>query len=73
MGQLIKKLPGVEVQDIEPLILSLKRLIFKTLGMTIKYQYKDGGITPDKPYNSLVGNIININVKNAKICINQIV
>lgn len=63
MGRLIKKLPGFKVQDIDPLIESLKRLIFKTLEMKIKFNYRGGKIRPDESYNSLVRNIININNK----------
>jgi hypothetical protein len=68
MGLLVNKFPGI-VSDIEAIIISLKRLILKTLENTIKFEYQGGHIRPDKPYNSLSGLIKKINDEKGKnIC-----
>ena len=69
MGSLIKKLPNISESEIEPLLLSTKKLIIRTLETSIKFELLKHFPNPPKCYNSLAGLIKKINdKKNKNIC-----
>ncbi len=57
MGRLINRLPGIKTDDIEPLLVSMKRLICKTLEQTINYPIRDKSICPSNSYNSFAESV----------------
>lgn len=61
MGKLINRLPGIESNEIDGLLLSIKRLILKVLEKTIKIHFYNGCIQPNKSYNSLAKLVNNLN------------
>ena len=61
MGQLINRLPGMSIEETESLLVSTRRLIFKTLEETITYPVRDGHIYPHDSYNSFTELLNNLN------------
>ena len=58
MGRLIDRLPGLSSGEIEPLLASIKRLIFRTLELTVNYPVKKGSIYPN-PFYDLFAKLVN--------------
>lgn len=61
MGRLINKLPGMASDDIESLLVSIRKLIFVTLDKTVTYPVRDGRIYPNDSYNALAELLTNLN------------
>lgn len=59
MGQLIKRLPAMSSDDIDLLLVSIRRLIFKILEETVAYPVRSGRIYPNDSYN-LFAKLINV-------------
>ena len=59
MGRLINRLPGMSDDDIESLLVSIRRLILITLEKTVTYPVRDGNIYPNNSYNSFA-ELVNI-------------
>ncbi len=60
MGRLINKLPSIPDDEIGSLLVSIRRLIFKTLEKKIRYRIRDGQIRPNEVYDAfakLVGKL----------------
>lgn len=51
MGRLTNKLPGIETKDIDALLVSMRRLILKTLEQTISYPTRNEQIWPSDSYH----------------------
>ena len=54
MARLINRFPGMSDNDIDSLLVSIRRVIFKTLEKTVIYPVQDKQIRPNPSYNSLV-------------------
>lgn len=52
MGRLLNTLPSVPNDEIGSLLVSIRRLIFKTLEKTVIYPVRDGRIHPNEVYDS---------------------
>lgn len=55
MGRLINRLPGISGDEIELLLVSIRRLICKTLEKTVNYPVSDERIFPAGSYNLFAG------------------
>lgn len=53
MGRLTKKLPGFQPEDIEPVLQSIRRMMVRTLEMTMKYRIENGTVHPFSNYLAL--------------------
>ena len=54
MAKVLNKLPGGKIQDIDSFITSLKRLIVKTLEVTIKFPVAGQDVLPPLPYKFFI-------------------
>jgi NAD-dependent SIR2 family protein deacetylase len=61
MGRLINRLPQISTDRIKTLIVSIKRLILKTLEQTITYPVRDKKILPTSYYNAFAELINDLN------------
>ncbi|MFA5146951.1 MAG: hypothetical protein WC515_06245 [Candidatus Omnitrophota bacterium] len=61
MGQLINMLPNLSKNNTDSLLLSMKRLIYKTLEKTILFPVEDQNIYPPNSYNDFVELITKLN------------
>ena len=61
MGRLINKLPGVPSDDIGLLLVSTRRLIYKTLEKTVTYPVRDGRIRPNEVHDSFAKLVNDLN------------
>ncbi len=54
MARLIKRLPDIPSDDIELLLVSLKKMIVRTLEETVEYESEQGSVLPPKSYTQFV-------------------
>jgi len=63
MGRLTNRLPGIEANDIEPLLVSIRRLILKTLEQTVSYPIRSESIFPSPSYHSFAELVKELSLK----------
>ncbi|TET46834.1 hypothetical protein E3J62_03125 [candidate division TA06 bacterium] len=61
MGKLVRTLPGISESSIDTLLLSIRRVITKTLEKSVMYQFRDGRVHPDRSYHSFALRIKQLN------------
>ena len=61
MGRLIDRFPEILSEDIDSLLTSMRKLIFKTLEKTVKFPVSHGQIRPNDSYDSFAKLLKNLN------------